>query len=128
MHPAYFETRFRTQNPVSEWPFEFVILSACATTGETWKPEENAAADRALEGDLVRRAGWLVRIVGYSPVSGHAEPSWATEMPLAEARETGRRFRQDAIFLVRGDALCVTRCDESAELASIGSFRGRLDR
>ena len=49
MHPAYFETRFRTPDVVAEWPREFVILSAYQTTGEQWPQERNFAADRELE-------------------------------------------------------------------------------
>jgi hypothetical protein len=38
MNPVYFETRFRTDQPEIDWPSEFVILSAFATTGQSWTP------------------------------------------------------------------------------------------
>jgi hypothetical protein len=47
MHPAYFETRFRTDSPPDHWPPTFAIITAHATTGETWSPDQNAAADQA---------------------------------------------------------------------------------
>jgi len=125
-HAAYLETRFRTPAMVSRWPDRFVILSAFATTGETWTDERNDAADQALGREL-RGRGWLARIVGYSPSSGHAEPSWAVEMPIRQAREVGSRFKQDAIFAVRGNRLRVIRCGESCLSAVVGSFLERLD-
>lgn len=127
MNSAYFETRFRTSQAVHEWPREFVIISAFATTGETWTPDQNAAADRLLEAELKARDGWVVRIVGYSPTTDHAEPSWAVTMPVDEACAMGRRFRQDAIYHVLDDVLSVTYCAGHAALVVVGSFRSRLD-
>jgi hypothetical protein len=127
VNPVYFETRFRTVGPVPSWPNEFVILSAYATTGETWTPDENEWADRRLAAELRPRNSWLVRIVGYSPASGHAEPSWAVELPITQARQIGRRFRQDAIYHVRNDELAVLCCSDPGTLLPIGSFRERVD-
>jgi hypothetical protein len=127
MHPAYFETRFRPSEPVSDWPAEFVILSAYATTGQAWTPQENEAADHRLEMELRERGGFLARVTGYSPASGHAEPSWASDVALEEARKIGERFRQDAIYHVRNDDLSVTRCTQQSPLVHVGSFRSRLD-
>ena len=36
MNPSYFETHFRLETPISDWPCEFVIITAHATTGESW--------------------------------------------------------------------------------------------
>ena len=127
MNPVYFETRSRSSDPLPEWPQEFVIVSAYATTGESWTPHENEMADCHLASELVTRVGWLVRIVGYSPLSGHSEPSWAVELPLAEARDIGQRFRQEAIYHVRNDELSVTSCSDQSAFVRIGSFRDRLD-
>ena len=49
MHPAYFETHFRTPDFGVEWPQAFAIVSAYATTGERWPLKRNLAADRELE-------------------------------------------------------------------------------
>ncbi len=128
MHPAYFNTRFRLAgDEAPDWPEEFVIISAYATTGERWSPDENAAADDALHGELRRRNVWIDYLTGYAPDRGHAEPSFAVNLTLDDARALGRRFRQDAIFHVRGDDLSVTHCHDGSELVPVGSFRERVD-
>jgi hypothetical protein len=127
--PVYFETRFRTSQPVTDWPSEFVILSAFATTGESWTQQQNEHADRRLASELRMRGGWLVRIFGYSPTGGHTEPSWAVDLSLEKGCNIGQRFLQDAIYHVKNDELSVTRCkEEQRTLVRIGSFRSRLDR
>ena len=127
MNPAYFETRFRTAEPIASWPAEFVVLSAFATTGETWASHENENADRRLASELVARGVWLHRVTGYSPTTGHSEPSWAAKLPLDEARAIGLRFHQDAIYHVQADQLSVTHCAASNELIQVDVFRSRLD-
>jgi hypothetical protein len=127
MDPVYFKTRFRTSRPVTDWPSEFVILSAFATTGESWTPHQNERADDRLASELRMRGGWLVRIFGYSPTSGHTEASWAVDLPLEEGCKIGQRFLQDAIYHVKNDELSVMRCDEPRALVRVGSFRTRLN-
>ena len=127
MHPAYFETRFRTPDPGVRWPDRFVIITAHATTGASWPDERSEDADRRLERVLRDRAPWLRRLTGYSPATGHAEPGWAADLPFDEACDLGRAFLQDAIYVVRGDELLVSRCDERRALVHVGSFRDRLD-
>lgn len=126
MHPAYFETRFRTPEPMRSWPAAFAIVTAHATTGISWSAEENEWADvrlRAALGDL-----WHVRITGYSPTTEHAEPGWAVPLPFHEACDLGVRFHQDAVYLVESDDLFVTYCDARRALVRVGSFMERLDR
>ncbi|MEX2465337.1 MAG: DUF3293 domain-containing protein [Gemmatimonadota bacterium] len=125
MHPAYFETRFRTPDPVATWPDAFVIVSAYATTGASWSEDENRRADERLEGAL--GSSWRRRVTGYSLSTGHAEPGWAAVLPFDDACDLGARFRQDAIYLVQADDLFVTHCDERRALVRVGSFRQRLD-
>jgi hypothetical protein len=126
MLPGYFKTHFRTPTPVADWPTEFAIVSAYATTGEKWEDHVNQEADRRLEQELKQRGDWFVRITGYSPKTGHAEPSWAVSMPFAEACELGLHFKQDAIYYVTGDSLSVSYCDSRRALVSVGEFRSRL--
>lgn len=127
MHPAYFDTRFRVDTLPDDWPTRFVILSAWATTGQTWTRQANEMADHQL-GQLLADGGrWHLRITGYSPFTGHAEPSWAFPMSLEEACDLGQRFRQDALYHVDGDQLSVTHCDHRRSLVPMGSFRQRLD-
>ena len=126
IHPAYLTIAFRTIQDVLEWPAEFVIISAYATTGETWSEERNLEADQRLQAELLRRGYSPIRITGYSPDTGHAEPSWAVEMPLEEAQGLGRDFLQDAIFAVRQDELLVSRCSHPRELIPVGRYRERI--
>lgn len=122
----YFETQFRLEAPVTNWPDEFVILSAYTTTGEHWPEEMILEADQRLERELKQRGGWFVRITGYSPHDGHAEPGWALVMPFDEACDLGLRYKQDAIYCVKGDALSVTYCDARRALVPVGEFRARF--
>lgn len=126
MHPAYFETRFRLPGAEPAWPAEFVIVSAYATTGQQWTDAENQAADRRLEAELASRGGWHCRVTGFSPATGHAEPSFAADISLSEARQLGARFHQDAIYHVAGDRLSVVHCQGPAELVAVGPFRERV--
>lgn len=127
LHPAYFGIRFRREGETApEWPKEFVIITAYATTGERWSDDKNTAASAALYEKLVLRELWIEPLTGYDPESGHAEPGYAVVLPMEEARELGRRFRQDAIFHVLGDALSVTRCEGGSPLVLVGRFRERL--
>lgn len=125
--PAYFQIAFRTEGPVPQWPERFVIITAYATTGESWSEERNVEADRQLHAHLVARGHEPIRIAGYDPESGHAEPGWAVDLPLSEALEVGRSFLQDSIFRVEGDMLTVGRCVRHAEWAAVGGFRERID-
>lgn len=127
MHPAYFETRFRTQLSVQRWPREFVILTAYATTGESWTRHQNASGDEKLASELRAHAAKIVRITGYSPRTGHAEPGWAAEISFEEACNIGLRFKQDALYHVKADKLSVSYCDERRKLVPVGSFRERVD-
>ncbi len=127
MHPAYFDTRFRIDTMPDDWPTQFVILSAWATTGHTWTQDANEAADRQLAQLLAGRGLWPVRITGYSPITGHAEPSWAFPMPLRDACDLGQQFQQDALYYVEADQLSVTHCDHRRCVVPVGSFRQRLD-
>jgi hypothetical protein len=125
MHPAYFETRFRTPRSVHRWPATFAIITAYATTGASWSAEENERADLRLEEALGDR--WRERITGYSPTTGHAEPGWAVMLPFHEACDLGERFDQDAVYLVEADDLFVSYCDDRRALVRVGSFMERLD-
>jgi hypothetical protein len=126
MTPDYFETCFRLEAPVPHWPDEFVIVSAYHTTGEQWPDEVNRAADQRLEQELKQHFDWLVRITGYSPTTGHAEPGWAFVMPFSAACDMGLHYKQDAIYHVKGDVLSVSYCDARRALVPVGEFRARL--
>ena len=126
LHPSYFETCFLQDAPFSDWPEQFAIITAYATTGETWTAEQNESADRALEAELRKTGQWLRRLTGYSPNSGHAEPGWAMETTWIDACAIGLRYQQHAIYHVSGDELSVILCDDRRELVPVGKFRDRL--
>ena len=98
MCPAYFVTEFDVRESAADWPREFVIISAFATTGETWTDEQNQACDKELEKALQERHVWMRRVTGRSPSGDYAEPSWAAELPFAEACDLGSKFKQTAIY------------------------------
>lgn len=128
LHPAYFETHFAVDGPLTDWPADFAIVTAWATTGENWTDAQNRAADQALELELRQTGCWLRRITGYSPTTGHAEPGWAVALPMDQACDVGLKFRQDAIYIVRSDDLLVTHCDDRRKLVPVGPFRERIKR
>jgi hypothetical protein len=128
VNQVYFETRFRSPNSGLWWPSEFAIISAYATTGQTWGADENEAADQRLESELSSEMRWHTRIIGYSPRSGHTEPGWAVALPLQAARAKGADYRQHAIYHVKVDDLSVCPCQgASPHLVYIDSFLRRLD-
>lgn len=127
MHPAYLETHFWEEDPCTEWPTQFAIITAYATTGETWTREQNDIADQNLATELRMTGRWLKRLTGYSPETGHAEPGWAVHLSLAEACEIGCRYKQDAIYFVIVGSLHVTPCDSAKRgLVAVGAFRERV--
>ena len=127
MNPAYFETHFLLESPSSDWPAEFAIITAYATSGETWTAEQNQAADKRLETELRTSARWMKRLTGYSPTSGHAEPGWAVDMNWTIACDIGQRYKQEAIYFVIKDSLYVTHCDpQKRGLIPVGAFLERL--
>jgi hypothetical protein len=127
MHPAYFETRFLLERFPSRIPARNAILSAFATTGEKWSDERNQSADQKLHETLIERGYEAVRVIGYSPTTQHAEPSWLVEMEEGEAIAIGQQFLQHAVYLVINDDLMVVLCEDVSLRCRIGSFRERLD-
>ncbi|MDP6520450.1 MAG: DUF3293 domain-containing protein [Planctomycetota bacterium] len=102
-------------------------MSAQATSGESWSPEQNQAADRALAAHLSKLRPRHTRITGYSPTTLHAEASWAVELSVSRASDLGAKFRQDAIYIVRAGELVVVSCDDNREQQVVGLFLSRLD-
>lgn len=111
----YYSVRFRTAVRVADWPDEFIIVTGYATTGETWTAEENLAANEKLAAELAATGRWFVPITGYSSGTGHAEPGFAVAMSAADGTALGRRYRQDAIYVVRGARLTVRYCSDERE-------------
>lgn len=124
-HPAYYRTVF-SADETDSWPARFAIVTAYATTGETWSAERNQQGDRDLLARIEERGYWHKRVTGASPDGLHAEPGWAIEVSIEEAQKLGCDFRQDAIYFVEAALLHVASCFET-RIATVGSFRPRLN-
>lgn len=127
MHPEYFDVRFQCAEEPEEWPSQFAVITAFATTGETWSVEENLNADWRLEELLRTKSEFIRRLTGYSPKTGHAEPGWAAEVSFEDACDIGMRFKQDALYFVKDAELFVSHCDSRRTPLFIDSFLKRLD-
>jgi len=102
---AYISTVFEYKDFPKDWPKDFAILTAYATTGETWTDAQNKEADQKLEDEL-RKAGYrLHRISGYSKELDTHEEGWAVAMPLQVAWELAIKYKQVALFYYRNDEL-----------------------
>ena len=126
MHPAYFHTMFHVEQPVKAWPAQFAIITAYATTGQAWSSDANESADQRLSRELQSSGVWMVRITGFSPETGHAEPGWAVSMNFESACDLGHRYLQDALYVVRNGVLYVSFCDDRRQLVHVGDFAKRL--
>ena len=127
MTPIYFDTRFKLGLPLAELPDSFAIITAHATTGALWTPEDNNAANETLRAELEIGGRLLGTITGYSPVTQHAEPGYAAALEFEEACKIGARFKQDAIYFVSSGTLFVSHCDHRRSLKPITRFEKRAD-
>ncbi|CAB1276450.1 DUF3293 domain-containing protein [Candidatus Nitrosacidococcus tergens] len=127
MNPVYFETHFKTPTYIKNWPNEFAIITAYATTGEVWTEERNNQADNNLKSELLKQSGWVERLIGYSPTTGHAEPGWATAISFDIACNIGQLFYQDAIYYVESNQLYVSFCDHRRFKVFVESFQARIE-
>ena len=127
MPPFYYQTRFIPEDLPTPLPGTFAIITAFATTGETWTESENAAANAALRADLERSDRLLGSLTGYSPDTGHAEPGFAASLPFEAACDLGLKFKQDAIYFVDSGILHVSYCDHRRRLDPVAAFLDRLD-
>lgn len=127
MPPAYFDTRFKLGLPFVELPDSFAIITAYATTGEVWAPEDNKTANESLRAELDKGGHLIGTITGYSPVTQHAEPGYAAALEFEEACKIGARFKQDAIYFVSSGTLFVSHCDHRRSLKPITQFSKRVD-
>jgi hypothetical protein len=127
MPPFYYQTRFQPDALPSPLPDTFAIITACATTGETWTDSENEAANAALWAELDSMDRLLGSLTGYSPDTGHAEPGFAASLPFEAACDLGLKFKQDAIYYVDSGTLHVSYCDHRRRLEQVAAFLDRLD-
>jgi len=136
----YKSTVFEYQDFPADWPKSFAILTAYATTGETWTLEQNVAADRQLEAELRKGGHRIHRISGYSKDLKTHEEGWAVLMDLKRAWDLAVKYKQVALFYYQNDelllvyALAYSRCDEAVVkvprpvTAKTSPFLGRKDK
>lgn len=120
----YFDTHFKDIATATEFPARFGIITAYATTGETWTPEQNSAADIRLLKELESRGIWHTRITGY--VGEHAEPGWATDLSLVDSIKLGNLFDQHGIYYVDNNTLSVHLSDGTNQSAHVADFSERI--
>lgn len=125
MPREYFTTQFTTP-AIPKFPDEFAIITGYATTGERWPDELNRASNAALLEELRSRGIWIHPMTGHSPDLDHAEPGWAAALSFDDACNLGQRFKQIAVYYIRGDELSVSYCDGRRGLVRVGRFRERV--
>jgi len=101
----YKSTVFQYQDFPADWPKSFAILTAYATTGETWTDEQNKDADQKLEAELRKAGHRLHRISGYSSDLKTYEEGWAVVMDLKTAWDLAVKYKQVALFYYQNDEL-----------------------
>ena len=121
-HPAYFQVEFISDTPKS-LPENFSIITGYATTGESWTEEKNKQADNELFEHLLSMGCSPLRITGFSPESGHNEPGWAVDLDCEVACDIGKKFKQDAIFVVQGKTLYLLKCGTARNPVHVGEFK-----
>ena len=98
-------TVFEYQDFPQDWPKNFAILTAYATTGETWTPQQNIEADRKLEAELKKSGYRIHRISGYSKDLDTHEEGWAVVMDLKPAWDLAVKYKQVALFYYQDDEI-----------------------
>lgn len=126
MNPIYLDTYFSCPESLTNKPNDFAIITAYATTGETWSDSENKLADAELKTYIDSHFNWVKRIAGYSPITLHSEPGWMVNCSWEQGCEIGMQFKQDAIYFVSGDTLTVSYCDGRRTQVLVGAFLKRV--
>ena len=105
---------FRGEPLPADWPADFAIITAYDPEGRAASPAANQLADAGLADELGAAGYRLHRITGGSADGVHLEPGWGVPLGLPGAVEMGLRYRQVAVFYVRGGALTLVDCTEGA--------------
>jgi hypothetical protein len=114
---------FRCAPLPADWPADFAIITAYDPDGLPTTADLNLAADESLEAELRAAGHRLHRITGGSADGVHLEPGWGVPIGLPGAVEYGRRYRQLAVFYVRGGGVCLVDCADGSSEDLGRSFR-----
>jgi hypothetical protein len=114
---------FRCAPLPADWPADFAIITAYDPDGLPTTAELNLAADESLEAELRAAGHRLHRITGGAADGVHLEPGWGVPIGLPGAVEYGRRYRQLAVFYVRGGGVCLVDCADGSSEDLGRSFR-----
>ncbi len=119
----FMQAVFRFEPLPADWPTEFAIVTAYDPDGLPTTPERNLVADRALAEELGAAGYRMHRITGGSADGVHLEPGWGVPIGLPGAVEFGRRYRQVAVFYVRGAEVSLVACADGASEVMPRAFR-----
>lgn len=98
---------FHAEVPPEGWPTAFAIVTGCNPNGKDAGVAQNVQFDRRLSERLIAQRRWHWRVTGGSPDFEHSEPGYAMVLPFHAAIDMGREFKQEAIFWIEDDDLCV---------------------
>lgn len=123
-HATYFIPRKR-KDAVIAWPSKFWILTACNPYSSSNR-EGDKLSTRELRRELSAAGYWKLPITAISADWSHWEKSFAVgNLSKKEALSLGKKYHQNAIFLVENNQLSVISCESGME-ERIGDFRERL--
>ena len=126
MNPAYFETKFLTNNSEDSWPKAGHIITAYNPMDNQLSETANRLRNQNLK-EQIRLTGFdCFAVTGVSIDLTHQEPSFFTNAPSKKSLVLGRAFEQRAIFGIKQDKLSIIPCLQGGEPIYIGSFQDRL--
>ncbi len=108
---AYFDAWFRCSEPPSRLPREFGIVTPCNPFGRPLGVVKNWKRLRRLEAYLQKHSLSYFRVDGCSRDGSHVESGFGISgAPLADLKQLGAQFDQDAIFWVQNDQVSLVSC------------------
>jgi hypothetical protein len=106
-------------------PEQFVIITAYNPRGLSAPMSRNLHQDATLQSVLLHQGVRPIRVIGRNLENTHREPGWGVELPLDQALEIAKIFKQDAIFEVISNQLILHSCEDS-EPIELGKWDTRI--
>ena len=117
----YATTVFLCAQPVTF--LQFAIITGYNPSGRMLLDSENKKLNILLSQQINQYE--YIEIIGTSPDLSHQEPSFAINMPLAEAKKLAVAYQQNAIFWVQDDEVFIESAGLYFERVAIGGFKQR---